>query len=638
MNSKFIFIIVAVLLIFSTHPVDTNAQVANFSMKILYPVDDILYDNIAQGLSQFWAPLYVDVKPEGLPLPAFMSRLIDERDEWDAFIYSYDTILPTYPIIYDIYHPDSFIASDMYEISTTSLKVSENSSLEDLSLILENYESALTRSDKIDFAKEFQKEYNDNWLLDIPLISQGVIVGAWKGFTGLDMDEDLIHSLFLGAEWSEIPEERIDERTESEIHYPLSESHKIPVPIYATSRSDSLLAQSLYSSLMTVDKYGLVHPNLAKSYIHELIDGASVWTFHLRDDILWSDGESLTASDVKFTLDMNTFPWIASANADRWRNLERVEMINETSIKIIFDHQTLEEVEILSNEFIIPNHILNTTFTTECGDTSTPYSGGNPGNSPEWSSYIGDPVTAGPYAMVDFEDSLVLTLEQNQNYWYPSEVDFDHSFNLDNPDKEDPYYFVFEDNLNTVEIEKVDSLPISKIVFHVADAATIDSNTAALLFETGGRDFHEYPKLDSNSNVFSNEKLSIYSKGVAGSGLQLIINPRFEALSEYEIRKALSLAIDRPVLEEFVGFAQFAQATPISTYYTDFYDTSAATPYDYELAKDLFRKHGLTALDTNVPVDYTPPSPWDEIPISFISVLIAVPVIGFTYRTRKNKF
>jgi ABC-type transport system substrate-binding protein len=463
-------------------------------------------------------------------------------------------------------------------------------------------------------------------------------VGAWKGFTGLDMDEDIIHSLFLGAQWSEIPEDRVDERSESEIHYPLTNSHKISVPIYAVTRSDLLITQSLYSSLMTFDKYGLVHPNLAKSYIHELIDGTSVWTFNLRDDVLWSDGVSLTAIDVKFTLDMNTFPWIASANSDRWRNLESVDIINDTSIKIVFDHQTLDEIEILSNEFIIPNHILNTTFTMENGVESTPYTGGNPGNSPEWSAYINDPVTAGPYTVVDFVDSLVLTLVDNTNYWYPSEVDFDHSFNLDNQYKEDPYYFVFEDDLGTVEVEKVSSLPIDKIVFHVSDAATIDPNSAALLFESGVRDFHEYPKLDTDSSVLSSDKLSIYSKGVPGSGLQLIINPKFEALSEYEIRKALSLAIDRPTVEDFVGFAQFAQATPISRYYADFYDSSAATPYDYEMAKNLFRKHGLTALDTNAPVSYTAPAPWDEIPISFISVLLAVPVVGLINRYRKNKW
>lgn len=637
MNSKIGFVAMAVLLIFSTPPVDTNAQVANFSMRIIYAVNDPLYDSLASGLSQFWAPLYVDVISIGQPLPSFMYSLFDQPDLWDAAIYSFNTILPTNPIIYDIYHPDSFIANDMYQISTTSLKVSENSSLEDLSSILDDYESAITKSDKINYAKEFQKEYNENWLLDIPLISQGTIIATWKGFTGFDVDEDLIHSLFLGAGWSEIPEERLDERTETEIHYPLTESHKISVPIYAKTRSDNLITQSLFSSLMTFDKYGFIHPNLAKSYVHELIDGNSVWTFNLRDDVLWSDGESLTASDVKFTLDMNTFPWIASINADRWKNLESVDIINDTTIKIVFDHQTFNEIEILSNEFIIPNHILNTTFTMENGEESTPYTGGNPGNSPEWSAYIGNPITAGPYNFVGFVDSLVLTLEDNPNYWYPSEVDFDHSFNLDNQYKEDPYYFIFEDDLGTVEVEKVDSLPISKIVFHVSDSATIDPNSAALLFESGVRDFHEYLKLDTDSSVLSNEKLTIYSKGVAGSGLQLIINPRFEALSEYELRKALSLAIDRPLLEDFVGFAQFSQSTPVSRYYTDYYDSSVAIPYDYEQAKDIFKKYGLNAQDTNVPVEYTAPKPWEELPVSFISIILAVPVAGIINRQRKNK-
>ena len=42
-----------------------------------------------------------------------------------------------------------------------------------------------------------------------------------------------------------------------------------------------------------------VEPSLAESWRHSL-DGLT-WTFHLRDDVKWHDGQPFTAHDVEFT-------------------------------------------------------------------------------------------------------------------------------------------------------------------------------------------------------------------------------------------------------------------------------------------------------------------------------------------------
>ena len=49
------------------------------------------------------------------------------------------------------------------------------------------------------------------------------------------------------------------------------------------------------------DENNEVVPGLAESW--EMDDATNTYTFHLRDDVNWHDGEKFTADDVKFTID-----------------------------------------------------------------------------------------------------------------------------------------------------------------------------------------------------------------------------------------------------------------------------------------------------------------------------------------------
>jgi peptide/nickel transport system substrate-binding protein len=64
------------------------------------------------------------------------------------------------------------------------------------------------------------------------------------------------------------------------------------------------LPDIIFSGLMTYDAKGNPIPDLAASY---KFDPASLtYTFHLRDNVKWHDGQPFTAADVKFTLDTLT--------------------------------------------------------------------------------------------------------------------------------------------------------------------------------------------------------------------------------------------------------------------------------------------------------------------------------------------
>lgn len=69
----------------------------------------------------------------------------------------------------------------------------------------------------------------------------------------------------------------------------------------------------LYDTLLWTDNTGKYLPWLASSY-HASADGRT-WTFQLRDNVSWSDGQPFTAEDVVFTFDYYTahLPTLAGA-------------------------------------------------------------------------------------------------------------------------------------------------------------------------------------------------------------------------------------------------------------------------------------------------------------------------------------
>src|SRR5208282_2590306 len=72
----------------------------------------------------------------------------------------------------------------------------------------------------------------------------------------------------------------------------------------------------LFEGLTTADPFTLkVIPNLAKSWVVSP-DGLQ-WTFHLRNDVKWSDGIAFSADDVVFTFnDLIYNPDIPSSSKD----------------------------------------------------------------------------------------------------------------------------------------------------------------------------------------------------------------------------------------------------------------------------------------------------------------------------------
>ncbi|MBD7912541.1 MULTISPECIES: ABC transporter substrate-binding protein [Clostridium] len=71
-------------------------------------------------------------------------------------------------------------------------------------------------------------------------------------------------------------------------------------PLYAESLNDDYITDSMYEYLMTNTENGEVEDNLLES--HGLSDDGLTYTFKLKKDLTWSDGNKITSKDIAFPI------------------------------------------------------------------------------------------------------------------------------------------------------------------------------------------------------------------------------------------------------------------------------------------------------------------------------------------------
>src|SRR6266550_1049965 len=71
-------------------------------------------------------------------------------------------------------------------------------------------------------------------------------------------------------------------------------------PVIAATDVDQDVARLAFSGLTRYDQSGAIVPDLASAF-HTESDGR-IWTFDIREDATWQDGQPVTADDVVFTV------------------------------------------------------------------------------------------------------------------------------------------------------------------------------------------------------------------------------------------------------------------------------------------------------------------------------------------------
>ena len=81
-------------------------------------------------------------------------------------------------------------------------------------------------------------------------------------------------------------------------------------PLFATTSSEKVLSKLMFATLIYNDYSGHPGPQLASSVRHT--NDGKTWRVHLRENLVWSDGEPITNSDVLFTTQLIQNPAVST--------------------------------------------------------------------------------------------------------------------------------------------------------------------------------------------------------------------------------------------------------------------------------------------------------------------------------------
>ncbi|QBD83472.1 ABC transporter substrate-binding protein [Ktedonosporobacter rubrisoli] len=161
----------------------------------------------------------------------------------------------------------------------------------------------------------------------------------------------------------------------------------------------------LYETLLYFNRLdGSNKPWLASSF--ELAPGATSVTFHLRQNVQWSDGQPLTSADVVFTLNMiKKYPGLDQVGINSF--IKNVTAPDKATVTVTLNKPYNPILWMLGGQtYIVPEH----TWSKVKGDP-TQYADPNP-------------VGTGPFVLKSFTPQLV-TLSKNPKFWQPGKPEIE---------------------------------------------------------------------------------------------------------------------------------------------------------------------------------------------------------------------
>jgi len=142
---------------------------------------------------------------------------------------------------------------------------------------------------------------------------------------------------------------------------------------------------------------GSVKPWLAQSY--DVAPDAKSVTFHLRQDVKWSDGTPFTSADVVFTLNMlKQYP--AADGNNLWQTISSVSAPDQYTVVVDLKMSSSPFLWYLGGQtWIVPQHLWSSVGDpTKYTDTQ--------------------PIGTGPFTLKSFTPQLI-DLAKNTSYWQP---------------------------------------------------------------------------------------------------------------------------------------------------------------------------------------------------------------------------
>ncbi len=158
----------------------------------------------------------------------------------------------------------------------------------------------------------------------------------------------------------------------------------------------------LFDGLVKRDGEGSLVPSLAQSWTYD--KDTMTYTFLLRDDVSWHDGQPFTAEDVKFTIEAIMDPDNGSENAPNYQEVSEIKVISDSEIAFVLSEPNYAFLDYMTMS-ILPKHLLEGEDMWE-------------------SDYFKNPIGTGPYKMASWDVGQAITLVKNEDYFDgPANID-----------------------------------------------------------------------------------------------------------------------------------------------------------------------------------------------------------------------
>ncbi|WP_373217564.1 peptide ABC transporter substrate-binding protein [Ruminococcus sp. 5_1_39BFAA] len=325
---------------------------------------------------------------------------------------------------------------------------------------------------------------------------------------------------------------------------------KTLVPWAASEENAFLVLNQAEEGLFRMDADNKPQPALCESY--EVSDDKLTYTFHLREGIQWNNGTPVTASDF-------VFAWLKQMSADATNGYSfimndyivngyeynegsveadevGVKAVDDSTLEVQLTNPTPYFLNLTTMVMFFP---VNEEFYNEVSDQFT--------LTPDKMLYCG------PYVITEYDPAVGVTFAANDNYW----------------DK--------------------DSVQIAD-----AKVRVMKDSTAALSAYQAG----ELSQVELDSvNVLANQDSPEFSRQTDFRTTYIQFNLTDPVMSNVNIRKAISLAIDRQTLTDKVladgsapGFGLVADGMSGDAEKTFRELNGDVSPFDAEKAKEYYDK------------------------------------------------
>ena len=151
----------------------------------------------------------------------------------------------------------------------------------------------------------------------------------------------------------------------------------------------------LFDGLMTRDGEGKLIPALAEDYTYD--ENTLTYTFQLRKDVQWHDGEKFTAEDVKFTIEAIMNPDNGSENMPNYEEIQNITVLGEHEIAFTLSEPNFAFLDYMTMS-ILPQHCIVGEDLWE-------------------SDFFRNPIGTGPYKLESWDVGQSINMVRNEDYF-----------------------------------------------------------------------------------------------------------------------------------------------------------------------------------------------------------------------------